>query len=533
MTKQPNFLFIITDQQRAADLGCYGHKILETPNVDGLAARGTRFDRFYVSAPICQPNRSTLMTGRMPSLHGVRHNGISLSTNETTFIEVLRDAGYRTASVGKSHLQNITMVPPALKRPPPRDGYREPAAALQEARKTTPGEGPYDQELSDNWLPGRNSPMSLPFYGFDHVELADNHGDVAQGHFDHWQRERHADAENLRGPQNALPHDYVCPQAWRTAVPEELYSTAYVEERTCAYLDAHAAQHSDQPFFLFTSFPDPHHPFTPPGKYWDLYKPGDVELPASFPLDGKPALDMAAWLYENLGPGTPRDNPSVAAVNEREAREMVALTYGMIAMIDDAIGRILAHLESLGLADDTVIVFTSDHGDYQGAHGMMAKGPIHLDGLIRVPFIWVDPRTEGTAPQTSALSSTLDIARTILDRARIEPYNGIQGHSLLDLVSGEKETVRDSVLIEEAGQRTYLGLDGPTKLRTIVTDRHRLTIYHGRALGQMYDLAEDPDEMVNLWDDPSQLAVKAELLERLARLQLEHGELSRLPTHTA
>ena len=103
----------------------------------------------------------------------------------------------------------------------------------------------------------------------------------------------------------------------------------------------------------------------------------------------------------------------------------------------------------------------------------------------------------------------------------------------MDVVSGEKETVRDSVLIEEAGQRTYLGLDGPTKLRTIVTDRYRLTIYHGRELGQMYDLSEDPDEMVNLWDDPSQLAVKAELLERLARLQLEHGELSRLPTRTA
>lgn len=108
MSDQPNFLLFITDQHRADHLGCYGNKIVQTPNIDDIAARGTKFERFYVSCPICMPNRATLMTGRMPSLHGVRQNGIPLSLNATTFTHVLQSAGYRTALFGKSHLQCIS-----------------------------------------------------------------------------------------------------------------------------------------------------------------------------------------------------------------------------------------------------------------------------------------------------------------------------------------------------------------------------------------------------------------------------------------
>ncbi len=121
MTSKPNFLFIITDQQRGDYLGCYGHPVLKTPNIDSIAANGTRFDRFYVANPVCQPNRATLMTGRMPSLHGVRHNGISLSLRSNTFVDLMRTNGYRTALLGKSHLQTMENRTPILQRedPPP------------------------------------------------------------------------------------------------------------------------------------------------------------------------------------------------------------------------------------------------------------------------------------------------------------------------------------------------------------------------------------------------------------------------------
>ena len=114
MAKRPNFLFIITDQQRADHVGCYGNDIVRTPAIDSLAARGIRFDRNYVANPVCMPNRASIMTGRMPSLHGCRYNGIALSREHTTFVEVLRDAGYRTALIGKSHLQGMTGMPPSL-----------------------------------------------------------------------------------------------------------------------------------------------------------------------------------------------------------------------------------------------------------------------------------------------------------------------------------------------------------------------------------------------------------------------------------
>src|SRR5215475_1763625 len=133
MADRPNILVFITDQLRADHLGCYGNRIIRTPAIDSIAARGTAFDRFYVASPVCQSNRATLMTGRMPSVHDVRSNGIPLSMDAVTFVDLLRDAGYRTALIGKSHLQNFTGWPPLRKRSPPRDGYHEPSRELCEA----------------------------------------------------------------------------------------------------------------------------------------------------------------------------------------------------------------------------------------------------------------------------------------------------------------------------------------------------------------------------------------------------------------
>src|SRR5436309_1367205 len=133
MSKFPSFILFITDQQRADFLGCYGHPVLRTPHIDSIATKGTLFSRFYVASPVCMPNRASLMTGRMPSVHGVRSNGIPLSMQAVTFVELLRNAGYRTALVGKSHLQNFTAWPPLIKRPPPRPDYHEPAPHLRQA----------------------------------------------------------------------------------------------------------------------------------------------------------------------------------------------------------------------------------------------------------------------------------------------------------------------------------------------------------------------------------------------------------------
>jgi arylsulfatase A-like enzyme len=188
---------------------------------------------------------------------------------------------------------------------------------------------------------------------------------------------------------------------------------------------------------------------------------------------------------------------------------------------------VLAQLAASGLADDTIVVFTTDHGDYLGDHRLLLKGPAHFDGITHVPFIWAEPGAR-PAGRSDALSGTLDIAATILDRARVQPYNGIQGISLLPALAGERPA-RDSMVIEDDQQRAVLGHQAPPRLRTIVTERWRMTIAHGEPWGELYDLANDPHEMDNLFDDAGARGVRAELMEKLAYRQMELADRSPLP----
>ena len=421
MEEKTNFLMIVTDQHRVDYLGCYGHPLLNTPHINSIADRGTRFDKFYVTNPVCMPNRSSMITGRMTTSHGVRHNGLALCPFSNTFVELLRDAGYRTSLAGKSHLQPFSRFPAVLKRPEPRPGFHEPSQALQDALKPVPGAPKVDQELPTAWENGPDF-LEVPFYGFEQASIATSHGDRVGGHYKHWLRERHPDPESLIGPENALAHDYVCPQAWRTAVPEGLYPTTFVADTALFYLQQHMQTTPGDPFFLMASFPDPHHPFTPPGKYWDMYDPDDVELPEDWDETPENLPPPLQWLYDRAKSGAENRSGQFAfSVNEREAREAIALTCGMISMIDDAVGRILDELDRLGLTENTVVIFTSDHGDLMGDHRLMLKGPLHYDGVIRVPMIWADPRAESQVQVSKELASTIDIAGSILERARIEP----------------------------------------------------------------------------------------------------------------
>src|SRR3954466_12152901 len=151
MIERPNFLFFITDQLRADHLGCYGNRIIRTPAIDSIAARGTAFDRFYVASPVCQPNRATLATGRMPSLHGVRHNGISLPLQANTFVDLFRAGGWKTALIGKSHLQNMTGTPTVVEKPATAAGFRPAPESLGEAEKDDHALDAYEQENGRAW----------------------------------------------------------------------------------------------------------------------------------------------------------------------------------------------------------------------------------------------------------------------------------------------------------------------------------------------------------------------------------------------
>jgi arylsulfatase A-like enzyme len=529
MTTPPNFLLFITDQHRADFLGCYGHPVLRTPHIDQIAAQGTAFDRFYVASPVCMPNRASLMTGRMPSVHGVRSNGIPLSMNAVTFVDLLRDAGYRTALIGKSHLQNFTSGAPIVRRAPARDGYREPSGDLVQALRHDLAEPRYEQETPEYWT-AADARVRTPFYGFDHVSLVRAHGDQPGGDYDRWLAERDPKAKALLGPANNLPHDYTVPQAYRTAIPPELYATAFIGDRAEAWLREAGA---DAPFFLMVSLPDPHHPFNPPGKYWDMYRPEQFEVPEAFRRnDWTPPPLIRNVIAEREAGRANLTGMNTIAVSAREAQEARALTCGMIACIDDAIGGVLSALDRSGRRGDTVVMFTSDHGDHLGDHRLMLKGAEQYQSIVRVPFIWSDPQGGPYPARTNALGATLDIGATVLERARIEPFSGIQGVSLLPALRGETGP-RDSVFIQYDHQHPSPGTDVPPRVHTLIDGRYRLSVFHGIGWGELYDLDADPGEFDNLWDDPAHAATRARMTERLLLAEIEHVDRVPLPTRRA
>lgn len=535
MARPPNILLITTDQQRADHLGCYGNPIVQTPAIDSLAARGTAFDDFYVACPICMPNRVAILTGRMPTVNGTRHNGIPLPREAVTYVDVLRAAGYRTGLIGKCHAQNITGHPlhqPDL-MPADRPGA-PPPAALSDASRTRRIGADYEAELMPLWqrAPDRSAPDG-PYYGFDHVRFANGHADHVQGHYTAWLNEKAGgDGAALRGTNNALPApDITAPQAWRTAVPEDWYPTAYIAEEALAFLSAQESD--DAPFFLHCSFTDPHHPFTPPGRYFDMYAPEDMPLPLSFAARDANPPALLRRLRDCSAKGEAIDTgPFPFAASAEHTRQILALTYGMISCIDDAVARVLDHLAVKGLANDTVVIFTSDHGDFMGDHGLMLKHGLHYQGVIRVPFVWADPAAP-VARRSDLTGSSVDIGAMILGRAGLRPYNGHQGIDLLAVLDQGAANPRKGVLIEEDELGAHMGFEPGVRLRSYIEGPWRLTLWQGDDMGELFDRSTDPHEMCNLWPDPNFAEQKAVLLEAMLRETIRLNDTAPYATHIA
>ena len=503
MTKRPNFLFIITDQQRADWLGCYGHPVLKTPNIDSIAARGTVFENFHVASPVCMPNRASLLTGRYPSLHGLRYNGCTLPTNTNTFVNVLADAGYHTAAIGKSHLQPFTAMAPMGKT---AEEIGEMPEAWQVERVKD-----YEEEPA-NYQGATRYEIKLPYYGYQHVDMVTSHGDQCGGHYGQWFKENAPDWKALHDPENQLAHDYSCPQAYRTPIPEDLYPTAYIRDRTIDYITSCADENA--PFFTFVSFPDPHHPFNPPGKYWDMYNPNDFEVSLPYDAHKNPTPPMQ-WLHKNWkGDGGQTTPQTAMMLDDQQIKEAMALTAGMMAFIDDAVGDIIAALEASGQLDNTVICYNADHGDYMGDYNMLLKGALPFRSITRVPFIWSDPDARRQT-RSDALCSTVDLAATILDRAGLKPFNGNQGQSFLPAIKAQ-DGLRHEALIEYNDGGKRLGFEEPARVRSLVTAEWRLTIYRDQDWGELYDLKADPNETDNLWDTADHQDTRAHLTNRLA-----------------
>lgn len=509
----------MTDQHRADHTGFGGSAVVATPNLDRLASEGVVFDQAYVANPLCQPNRSSILTGRYPSVHGTRHNGIALDWRANTFVKRLRASGYVTALIGKSHFQNFE-VHPDLAR---------------EAFDFTLDEQAVLNELPEGWdsyeslARHRAGAVEYPddYYGFAHVEIASDHGDRVVGDYLRWLEGKGVDWRGEWFAENAAIVSPTWDQIRKPALGEELYPTTWVTERTIDLIENQADEAS--PWFIQCSYPDPHHPFTPPGKYYDMYSPGDVELPSTFLDDHASSMPHFRRIVGERG--NLNGSVMLQSPNEAQLRAATAAQFGAISMIDDGVGRVLAGLERTGQADNTVVIFTSDHGDMMGDHGLLLKMFAHYDGCIRVPLIIKEPGV--TPARSDALNNSLDVPSTILDLCDVDGYHGMQGLSLKPILDDPTVELRDHLLIEEDQIRDPLQAGVQPRMRSVVTKEARVTRYQNLEQAELYDRGDDPDELVNLWDDARGSSLRRDMSDLLIETMIACANPSYRPDFLA
>ncbi|MSQ71658.1 MAG: DUF4976 domain-containing protein [Betaproteobacteria bacterium] len=492
--RRPNILLITSDQQRGDCYGFEGRR-LRTPHLDLLAAEGTRFSACITPNAVCQPARASILTGLLPLTHGVCDNGIDLdpAVAERGFAGQLSRAGYSSVFIGKGHFSSYMTFQPT----------GTPECLVSSAQYAPDWNGPY--------------------MGFEQVELLlVGHNLILPQrpprgqHYERWYYgEGRGDFRNaLYGTH--LPPDAGAPQTFHSGLPVAWHNSTWVGDRTIEYIRAQARRAEPRPFCAWASFPDPHHPFDAPDPWSRMHHPADVELPRQPALD----LERRPWWHRATLEGTPQISAELRNFREKQTRiapqqpehmlrEIIANYYGMIALVDHNVGRILAALEESGQADNTLVVYTSDHGEWLGDHGLMLKGPMMYEGLLRVGLIARGPGVPAGRIVHDPVS-TIDLAATFAESAGIGSEWAAHSRSLWPLILRD-DASRDFAFNEWHLLPARTGVE--LKLRTVRTRTHKLTLELASGAGELYDLVNDPDEMDNRFDDPATAPVRKALTE--------------------
>lgn len=490
-------LFVTTDQQRFDALGCNGGKAARTPVVDALAARGIRYTRAHAQNVVCMPARATMITGQYVRTHGVLMNGIALPPDAPSVAAYLKaNKGYRTALIGKAHFE------PAL----------DIGFTFRENRLI------------------REVPTA-PIRGFDHMELT-MHGPLGPWHYPAWLRQHHPDA--IGGFYRVLTGDLqlnhagggdtgAC-QVKHNPVPRGHYHTEWVADRVIAYLDGLSP---DADWFVWMSFPDPHHPWDPPASEIGRHDWRRTALPAGWPATAEQARAVLAqkpkqWLewYEGRLVSNYEAPPGFvpAGMTADQVREINALTHTKNELLDEALGRVLAHVGKRGWAEDTDVVYTTDHGEFQGDFGLLFKGPYHVDGLMRLPMIWAPAPSAGVAPAVVERPvGQIDLAPTFCAIAGLDVPDWMQSQPLPTSAAEAARQKREWTLTEWDSDINGIDLH----LRTLYRDGLVCTAYekgtlHDGGEGELYDLAADPLQHRNLWTEAAWRRRRDDLVADLA-----------------
>ncbi|MBV1906036.1 MAG: sulfatase-like hydrolase/transferase [Pseudomonadales bacterium] len=490
-----NILFITTDQMRYDAIGCNGGRVARTPHINKLSNSGINYRRAHNQNVVCMPARATMITGQHVATHGVWMNGVCLPEDSQTVAHVLKQHDYNTALVGKAHFE------PWLGDP---------------------------DDFFENRMAALNS--TGPHRGFDHMELA-NHFFEGHSHYDRWMEKNHKAEKakcyqmtTAKGQNTAGRGDTQAVQVWPTDIPREIYHTDWVADRTLDWL---SSQSASKPWFCWMSFPDPHHPWDPPVSEMHRVNWRDLKLPELYfrdkskreaVLEAKPKHWKGYYegkLWTNLE--APREFVP-ANLSEEQILEINALIHIENELIDEACGRVFSWLRENGWDDNTDIIFTTDHGELQGDYGLLFKGAYHVDALMRVPLIWRPAPNANLEPAEVKLPvGHVDLAKTFCQIADVEAPPWIEGQPLPESEIVAEKQNRETVLTEWDSEHGPVSLHLKTiynKSGWLCTTYEKSSLYEGTE-GELYNLKEDPGQLVNLWHDSACQAIKLELIEQL------------------
>lgn len=456
--KRPNILLLYTDQQRVDSLGCYGSSFAHSPNIDQLAREGVLFKQFHVNAPVCTPSRFSFLSGRFPASTGVGHNGPDFPSDVTPVNQFIKPYNYTTAQIGKLHFNPHSL---------------------------------------------RNHKKPTSNYGFDTFILSDEPGCYDDAYLKWIEMQAPEQVEKIREDlppaakrYRGIPEDSNTEEQGRnTHQPydfhgdEDLSHSRFVSSSVCDFIQTAG----DNPFFCIAGFYAPHAPVNPPKSYLNLFDSDKAPLP-KLGRDEK----MEDFL-ENI--------------SDSEWKKIVTAYHALCAHVDDCVGDILKTLEASGKKEDTLVIFTSDHGEFLGDHGRVQKGMPAYDCISRVPFIMRYPKALPAGKVVTALSEGVDFVPTILDFAGIQIPPEIQGKSLKAIAQGKTETHKDSVLIE---------LFNPLEAERQSCVKTESFMYYVDSRGdeKLFDRIEDPDELENVIQlDKYQSALKELRLQLINKMQ--------------
>ncbi len=453
----PHILLLMTDQQRWDTLGALGFPHVLTPHLDSLVRRGVAFTNAYVQGAICGPSRASLVTGQYVHAHGAEGNETWPDASHPNWIEALRTAGYHTANIGKMHTAPIYL--------PCGFDYRWVVENKNYMQGVMGPPDDFDKLLAERGLlrPAQRYAETVPDW-YDYLQAA------------------------------IWPYD------------DDLYPDNVIGRRTLEYLERHDWS---QPLFFWAGFVGPHDPYDVPASALERYADVAIPDPVGFPgeAETKPASHRRAM--EQMDGWTHPAAIWWSRATPERVRRMRRHYYANISLIDDWVGRIVALLERRGVLDNTLIVFTSDHGDCLGDHGNVYKFSTHYDAVAKTPLVLAGPGIPARGPM-APLVEQIDLGPTLLELAGADRPEGMQSVSLAPLPNGDTTALHEAVFSEHLPPRLM-----------VRAEEWKLVHYPQEPDGELYNLAEDPDELHNLYADPAHRSQRQELEERLLNWLVE------------